>query len=198
MTEIEPETLERARLGDRQAHAALYRAYAPMVFTLARRMLGSKTLAEDVLQDSFVEVIRKASEYRGDAQIGFWIRRIAINKCLSHLRSPWARRRAGGTDPGAPGAGLELASPGAGTDRRAELEAELERALDAISATARAVVWLHDVEGYTHKEIGRRMGRTTSFSKSQLARAYRELRDLLEPEETVEGTEPCLGVLKTV
>lgn len=201
MTELEPEILERARRGDREAHAALYRAYAPMVFTVARRMLGSRALAEDALQDSFVDVIRKADQFRGDSGVGHWIRQIAINKCLSQLRSPWMRKRVdtpeedvGEREIDACGA----AEPDHGADVDGALNAELERALDKLSRTARAVVWLHDVEGYTHDEIGRLMGRTTSFSKSQLARAYRELRAALRPEEADEEAERCLGVLKTV
>ena len=73
----------------------------------------------------------------------------------------------------------------------------LERALDALSDTARVVVWLHDVEGHTHREIGRMMGYTASFSKSQLARAHDRLRSLLQggPEQT--GTELCTPALKT-
>ena len=70
MTAIDAAVLERARSGDREAHAALYRAFAPMIFTLARRMLGSVSLAEDVVQDCFVEIIRKAEHFRGEAAIG--------------------------------------------------------------------------------------------------------------------------------
>jgi RNA polymerase sigma-70 factor (ECF subfamily) len=81
---------------------------------------------------------------------------------------------------------------------------ELERALDALPATARAVVWLHDVEGLTHREIAKLMGRTASFSKSQLARAHERLRTLLDctqaagnrTEHESEGELPCNPALK--
>jgi RNA polymerase sigma-70 factor (ECF subfamily) len=58
---------------------------------------------------------------------------------------------------------------------------DLERALAQLGDTARVVVWLHDVEGYTHAEIGALLGGTASLSKSQLARAHQRLRELLEP-----------------
>ena len=58
---------------------------------------------------------------------------------------------------------------------------DLERAFEHLSETSRAVIWLHDVEGFTHEEIAERMGRTVSFSKSQLARANARLRRLLSP-----------------
>jgi len=62
------------------------------------------------------------------------------------------------------------------------LRMDLEAALERLSETSRAVVWLHDVEGYTHEEIGSMMGKTPSFSKSQLARAHARLRQWLGEE----------------
>jgi RNA polymerase sigma-70 factor (ECF subfamily) len=56
------------------------------------------------------------------------------------------------------------------------LRMDLEAALERLPERSRAVVWLHDVEGYTHEEIAELMGMTTSFSKSQLARAHDRLR----------------------
>ena len=200
---IDQGLLARARAGNPEAHEVLYRTYAGMVFTLACRMLGSRAAAEDVVQDSFVEVIRKVPDFRGEGDIRAWIKRIAINKCLSHLRSPWiARRVADAVEDATPvTSGVAEAFEPERVDEAARSfgsQQELARGLAAISPTARAVVWLHDVEGYTHGEIGRLMGRSTSFSKSQLSRAYRELRQILQPEESDRESEPCLGALKTV
>ncbi len=179
----EPEWLDEARRGDMRAHARLYETFAPMVYTLARRMLVSPALAEDVLQETFVEVIRGIGTWRGDGEFGLWLRRIAINKCLMHLRSSWVSRRAEHD--------AEPVAPPASTDDRIALE----RALAALPDTARVVVLLHDVEGYTHREIGKLMGRTASFSKSQLARAHDRLRALLADE--TEETTLCAPALKT-
>jgi len=183
---IAAEILARARRGERAAHAELYTSFAGAVFTLARRMLASKALAEDVLQETFVEVLCKIDTFRGDAEVGTWIRRIAINKCLMHVRSSWISLR--GTASAEP---AEEQRSGALDDQLA-----LERALDAIPDVARAVVWLHDVEGYTHGEIGQMMGRTASFSKSQLARAHERLRVLLEGPEVEGETRLCTPELK--
>jgi len=62
------------------------------------------------------------------------------------------------------------------------LRMDLEAALERLGETSRAVVWLHDVEGYTHDEIAGMMGKTASFSKSQLARAHVRLRGWLGEE----------------
>lgn len=160
--------------GDPRAQEAIYRAFSDAVFSLANRVLGRPEVAEEILQDTFVEVLRHLGRYRGDAPLGAWIRTIAVNKCLMHFRSGWVRYSRSGdeiwdllqqTRDGAPAA---MASR------------DLERALAHLSPTARTVVWLYDVEGYTHREIGALMGKTTSFSKSQLARAHRRLRELLD------------------
>ena len=184
---VPTEIVARARSGDRAAHAEIYAALGGPVFTLARRMLASKALAEDVLQETFVEVICNIERFRGEADIGTWIKRIAINKCLMHVRSSWVSRRA-----------PEMDEP-VGEHRSGLVDDQmaLERALDRVPDVARAVVWLHDVEGYTHAEIGRLMGRTTSFSKSQLARAHERLRELLEGTEGQGETSLCTPELKT-
>ena len=182
---VPAEVLDRARRGDRAAHAQLYSLFASPVFTLARRMLASSALAEDVLQETFVEVLCNIGRFRGEAEVGTWIKRIAINKCLMHVRSSWISRRGSTADEPA------CEERGALDDQMA-----LERALDRVPDVARAVVWLHDVEGYTHAEIGRLMGRTTSFSKSQLARAHERLRALLDGAEAESETSLCTPELK--
>jgi RNA polymerase sigma-70 factor (ECF subfamily) len=163
--------------------------FGGMVFTLARRMLASKAAAEDVLQDTFIEVFRKIGAYRGEAELKFWVKRIAINKCLMQLRSGWMSRRC-------PDGEDVLHSAPARTSPLDE-QIALERALDALPDTARVVVWLHDVEGHTHKEIGALMGYTASFSKSQLARAHERLRELLEPDQAESEADLCNPILKT-
>ncbi len=190
-TAIDEVTLARARAGDRDAQAAIYSAYARLVFTLARRMVQSPEVADEIMQDTFVEVIRKLDTYRGDAPLGAWIRKIAVNKSLMHLRSAW-KRYAMPLAPEGEDRLVPQPEPGPGRATRAQAQIDLEAALDTLSPTARAVVWLHDVEGYTHVEIGRMMSRTTSFSKSQLARAHQRLRARLQPSDE---TESCMQVL---
>jgi len=186
---VDPAIVAEAQQGDTSAQGRLYESFAPMVYTLARRMLVSPALAEDVLQETFVEVLRKLHTFRGESGVGFWVRRIAVNKCLMYLRSAWHSRR---VDTEA----IESLYPPAQTPQ-AEHQVALEHALATLTDTSRTVVWLHDVEGYTHKEIGTMMGRTTSFSKSQLARAHKRLRTLLQGEHPEDGGKPCTPALKS-
>ena len=187
---ISDQVLDRAREGDRVAQAELFAAYGRAVFGLARRMLGRPELAEDVLQDTFVEVLKGLKDFRGEAPVGMWIRRIAVNKCLMLVRSHWHRYRSpldGDEEATAAEDWMEArgASPETGLD--------LERALDALPAEARMVVWLHDVEGYTHVEIARLMQATPSFSKSQLARAYVRMRRWADEPKEVQECMPILN-----
>lgn len=184
---IDATTIADARDGDSRALAAIYTAFSPYVFTLARRMLASRTLAEDALQATFVEMMHHLASYRGDAEFGFWLRRIAVNQCLMLLRSPWSTRRHGEPT-------VDEPEPPADQDARIALE----RALDRLPPLARAIVWLHDVEGCTHREIGQALGRTASFSKSQLARAHDRLRALLDHAPEIISTPKDVAVCDTV
>jgi RNA polymerase sigma-70 factor (ECF subfamily) len=138
------------------------------VYNLARRMLRSPEDAEDVLQETFLEVVRSIRAFRGDGHLWGWIRQIAVSKALMRIR----REQVRATD--------ELVEETAGRPAAPVGTAiDLERAFERLSGTARAVVWMHDVEGYTHEEIAEMMGKTISFSKSQLARAHHRLRGML-------------------
>jgi RNA polymerase sigma factor (sigma-70 family) len=175
-------TLERARRGDMKAHEALYGSYGRPVYTLAVRILADAALAEEVLQDTAIEVIRHIREFRGDAAFGGWVKRIATNKCLAYLRSAWHRKSQGFATDDESG---EPAWEPAGSDDPAAQVADgesLEQALAALTPTARTVVWLYDVEGFSHQEIAALMGKTVSFSKSRLARAHEQLRARLGPD----------------
>jgi RNA polymerase sigma-70 factor (ECF subfamily) len=181
-TALDPDVLERARAGDDSALAAIYRAFEVPVRTLARRIVVPRAAADDVAQDVFVDVITRLHQYDGRGSFAGWVRSIAVSRCLMHLRSPWQRSRR--WLEGATNAldGLhddwQRATGGGAADGADTVD--LERALAQLGAHARAVVWLHDVEGYTHAEIGAQFGASASFSKSQLARAHERLRELLQ------------------
>jgi RNA polymerase sigma-70 factor (ECF subfamily) len=177
-SDLPADAVTRARNGSADAQEAIYRAFERPVRTLARRLVAGSGQAEDLAHDVFVEVLSSLGQYDGRGSFAGWVRVITVRKCLMHLRSPWRRalRWARPADET-----VEAADPPGAAAASAE-SVDLERALARLGDTARAVVWLHDVEGYTHGEIGALLGGTASFSKSQLARAHARLRELLEPE----------------
>ena len=176
-----------ARQGDERALEAVYQATAAPLYTLLRRLVRRPAIAEELLQETFVDVLEHIGAFEGRCPLPAWIRSIAINRALMYLRSPWHRSLEWlDADPGRLEE-LQSASPVAARSS----EPALDRALMRLPALTRAVVWLHDVEGYTHAEIGTALGRTPSYSKTQLARAHARLRDLLAGAETIKEGTPC-------
>ena len=163
--------LPGVKAGDPAAQEAVYRAFEVPVYNLARRICRTTEDAEDVLQETFLEVFRSIGSFRGDGSLWGWVRTIAASKAFMRLR----RNKYRETE--------ELQDDVVPIRREdAALRMDLEAALERLHPTSRAVVWLHDVEGYTHEEIAALMDKTVSFSKSQLARAHVRLRRWLGEE----------------
>jgi RNA polymerase sigma factor (sigma-70 family) len=172
--------LARAKRGEAPAIEALYRSFSTPVYTLARRLCGSAHDAEDVVQETFLEVLRSIGRFRGEGSFAGWVRKVAASKALMRLRRNRALPELESLDDALPFAADEddaghPVTHGQQVGDRLDLEAAFTR----LSPAARAVVWLHDVEGYTHEEIAALLGKTPSFSKSQLSRAYVRLRAAL-------------------
>jgi len=164
------------------------------VYSLCLRFTRVPAQAEDLVQETFIEVMRSIDRFRGEAAIGTWIRRIAVTKALMFLRSAWTSRGQPldehWEDTTAGDAGSH------GVSRHPDEAMDLDSALANLPDVSRTVVWLHDVEGFTHKEIAAFMGKTESFSKSQLSRAYQRLRPMLEQglQNDARGIEAIRGL----
>jgi len=178
--EVPQSLIARAQTGELAAFEQLYRCFERPVYTLALRMLGDAEAARDVLHDAMLKAFQRIAQYRGDAPFWAWLRQIALNETLMRLRS----RRDDAAEVALDALRDEAPAPWVIADA-----AGLERALATLPATTRSVLWLYHVEGYSHPEIAERMGKSVSFSKSQLARGTARLRALLDP--TVESM-PCL------
>ena len=176
--EVPDVLLARARAGDRAAFEQLYRWFERPVFTLALRICGDRDEAQDVLQETMLKVLGRIGEFRGGGSPFWgWLRQVAVNEALMRLRKDrkFAHEVAVDDD----GFADDLAPP----PPAAADAAVLQRALAALPAATRSVLWLYHAEGYTHEEIAGLMQRSASFSKSQLARGTRRLRALLAVEE---------------
>jgi RNA polymerase sigma-70 factor (ECF subfamily) len=173
--QVDDLVMARARRGDMQALESIYHTYEAPVYTLARRLCGHIEEADEVLQETFLEVVRSIGRYRGEAPFGAWLRRVAISKALQRLRRAQVRKIE--TDSGDPEPDVcRNVETKVNDDNRSSERIDLERALARLPYTARVVVWLYDVMGLSHPEIAELMGRSVSFSKSQLSRAHSQLR----------------------
>lgn len=183
---IDPGIIRRAARGDARAHEIIYRAFATPVYSICLRFTKVPAHAEDLVQETFIEIMRSIGQYRGDAALGSWIRRIAVSKALMFLRAAWNRRGQTLADDWHEVTEGHAASHGISSHPDDALD--LDAALASLPDVGRAVVWLHDVEGYNHKEIAMLFGKTESFSKTRLSRARARLRDLLATDRRTVAT----------
>ena len=172
---VSPEDLiARCQAGDVDAFETLYHQHAARLYTLACRMAGSPEDGEDLLQEIFLQAYRKLASFKGDAAIGTWLYRLALNHCLDYVRSRQAKMNKL-TDT------LDAETSIQPTARRETPIArlDLERAVERLPDGCREAFVLHDVEGFDHKEVGRLLGIAEGTSKSQVFKARMKLRALL-------------------
>ncbi|HEX2090763.1 MAG TPA: sigma-70 family RNA polymerase sigma factor [Longimicrobiaceae bacterium] len=180
----ETQLIQSAKQGDGGAIQALYRQYSRRVYAVVRRMAGEDALAEDWAQEAWVRAVRALPGFRGDSRFSTWLHRIAVNTALHARRS---RERRVGRE--APLDDTLLERP---AGENTLLRLRLERALERLPEGMRRVLVLHDVEGYTHEEIGAMLGVAPGTCKSQLFKARARMRQLLtSATEPVEGIETC-------
>ncbi|MDH3787056.1 MAG: RNA polymerase sigma factor [Xanthomonadales bacterium] len=169
--ELDDMTLARAKRGNVDACETIFRKFQQPAFSVAFRICQCRETAQEVSQEAFITAFRKLRQFRGDSPFWGWLRRVVVNHAISQLRkSPKA-------DP------VELQDyhgKAEATSDRVGMAMDLESALAALQPEDRAIVWLHDVEGYNHREIAGLFGKTESFSKTRLSRARDRLKDLLE------------------
>ena len=169
--DIESRLVARAVAGDESAFEGLYRRHVARIHSLVRRMTDADT-ADEVTQDVFVRAWDKLASFKGKSAFGTWLYRLAVNVVLSRRRKQRSERNylIGDDTP------LELAS----TRSTVALVMDLEEAISRLPEGGRQIFVLHDVEGWTHEEIGKQLGLATGTSKSQLSRARAALRRMLD------------------
>lgn len=162
--------VERIRAGDRSAQRELYEAHVDRVYRLAYRMAGDETLARDLTQDTFVRVFEKLDGFRGDAALSTWMHSVTTSVVLNGLRK---QKRTRGRE-----RSMDAARHIGATPKRAEpdLKRRLTEAVNALPIAYRTVLVMHDIEGYTHREIAAALEVQTGTSKARLSRARARLR----------------------
>lgn len=170
--------IERCKSGDSIAQEEIYKRYARNMYNTAYRIVGHQAEAEDVLQESFLEVFTKINEYRGDATFGAWLKRIVVNRSITVLR----KRKFEMTDT------EELDTLAAEehdfdfVNEQSKWVQKIKNGINQLPEGYRVVLSLYLLEGYDHVEISQVLNISESTSKSQFLRAKDKLRKLLSIE----------------
>lgn len=161
----------RAAAADMAAFESLYRRHHRRVYAVIVRLVGQAgSRAEDLTQEAFVRAWQALPAFRFESAVSTWLHRLAVNTALMEMRSRRSRPWQDSDDEGLESA----ATPDtAGTTM---LGHDLERAVSSLPPRARAVLVLHDVEGWKHEEIANELGMAVGSSKAQLHRARSLLR----------------------
>lgn len=177
------ELIARAQRGDEEAFAALFEGHKRRVYSLCLRMTGDTAEAEDLAQEAFLQLFRKVATFRGESAFSTWLHRLVVNVVLMHLRKKGLQQ-------------VSLDEPDSSQDEPVKREygdddkrllhsidrITLSRAIDGLPPGYRAVLVLHDVEGYEHNEIAQILNCSVGNSKSQLHKARLKLREILRSQ----------------
>ena len=179
--EIDDSTLvERSRDGDLEAFNQIVRRYQLRVYNLAARILGDRTAAEDVAQDTFVSAYKALARFRGGS-LRAWLLRIASNQCYDRLRSA-KRRPEQSLDEALESPGFHVPSRDPSPEQQAisrELHDHVQRAILGLPFDQRNTIMLVDVQGLSYQEAAEAMDVSMGTVKSRLSRARAAVRDAL-------------------
>lgn len=182
--------LDAVKRGAPGSREALYHRYKRRVFALASRIAGPHE-AEEVTQEAFLRIFKGLPKFRGDAQLGTWIYRLAVNAALTHR----SRRPPATTSLDDVPTEAEPCAAPSPLGQDVVLRGRLEQALNRLPTGYRTVVVLHDVEGLEHEEIAAILGCHVGTSKSQLHKARAKLRELLGPDHAPRPSDgPAAGI----
>ncbi len=179
--EVPEALIHRAQSGDMQAHSELYKMFSQAIYTLANGICRDPQCAEDLLQCVFLKLFDKIGSFGFRAPFGMWLRQIAVNECLMYLRKHKKYANTLSTDEYDFTNYQETQAVGdsrEGPSSMAELyssQHDLAKLLENLPDDVRMVLWLKEIEGYTHDEIAVLVDKSPSYSKSVTHRAFRAL-----------------------
>jgi len=174
------ELVVRSKDGDLQAFNFIVQRYQSQVLNLSARIIGDRGRAEDVTQETFISAYQAIGRFRGGS-LRAWLMRIAANASRDSLRGS-QRRPEQSLDESLESASFQPVSAEPSPEEhaeRSELNAELQKAILALSDDQRAVLVLIDVQGFSYEETTESVGASIGTVKSRLNRARRRVRDIL-------------------
>ncbi len=195
----EAEAIRRAQEGDAGAFEVLYKMHSRRVYSLCLRMVKNTAEAEDLTQQAFLRLFQKIGTFRGDSSFSTWLHRVAVNVVLMHLRR--AKPPEVPIDAPENADAAENVSHGIWSEntmiRSGIQRLNIMRAIRKLPAGYKQMFLLHDVIGYKHIEIAELLGCTMGSSKSQLHKARKRMRDLLQGKRSRAAAEVATAEVAT-
>ena len=177
------EAIRLAQQGDAAAFEIIYQQHSARVYALCLRMLCDPVQAEDLVQEVFIQLFRKIHTYRGESAFSTWLHRLTANLVLMHLRRKKpisiSLDEIDGSDEGDDRPQKEIGAPDPRLTGLVD-RLTLQSAIEQLPRGYREIFTLYDVHGYDHREIAKILGRSVGNSKSQLHKARKRLRELLQ------------------
>lgn len=170
--------IDRCLRGDRTAQRELYQREAQGVFHLIIRLVVNRMDAEDLTQECFLQTFNRLPQFRGEASLRTWIKRIAINLSIAHLQRERPLLELTSDQ--------EIAMPEPEVLPVVDMH-KVHQAIKRLPEGCRLVLTLYLLEGYRHREIAEILGISVSTAKSQYWRAKKLLRLALSPKTTTNG-----------
>jgi len=169
--------IDKAIKGDMSALETVYLTYADACFSLAYRISQDQALAQDIVQEAFIKVMNKVCDFKSNGSFAGWIRRILVNETINRVKSNSILKLVADTE-------VEESASNDLFDFNWLITChDLDEILKNLPTQSRAVLLLHQVEGYTHKEIADLYGKSESYSKVTLNRAYKNLKKCVLEQE---------------
>lgn len=160
---------------DRRAQFELYKLYSKGMYNVCLRMVNNEIDAEDIIQNSFMDVFSKLHMFKFESSIGAWIKRIVINNTINFLKKRRLQISELNDQLQMPVEHEEI------DDRHLEINS-VKKALVKLPDGYRVVFNLYAFEGYDHKEIGKIIGVTEATSKSQYSRAKKKIKEIIKSD----------------
>lgn len=181
---ISTDVIQLAQQGDVKAMEAIYNTYVNACYSLAMRILREQSAAQDVVQNAFIKAMKSINSYQFKGPFAGWLRTITVNEALTAVKRQNNQHEI-----------LDIEQVESQHAEGAELDADhyfdigwwetcsdLSHFTNHLSVNARTVLFLHELEGYSHREIAELLDKTESYSKQTLARSLKKLKELSDKE----------------
>ena len=172
---IHEDLIRGCQVNDRKAQFQVYKLYYKSMFNTATRIVNDPTLAEDIMQEAFLEAFRQIGNYRAEASFGSWLKKIVINKSIDEIRKAKDVVSIDEADVDVPDTSddenyMQVLST------RVE---EIRKAIHALPDSYRIILSLYLLEGYDHEEISQILDISYNLSRTRYSRARKKLLEFI-------------------